>query len=429
MDVQYGVLAKALLDGELLRLIEGRVTAEFFPDEKYASIYRYMVEHWNKYGVQPDYEVMKRAFPSQDWDDPGQTVQYFLAQLRNRRKLMMFTNMLNDAAMSLQDTDDPDNVDNIQALVQTVLHQVRYETSAIRDENVVQQARSVDALLSFRMEDPGYLRGISTGFSGIDMVTGGLQKEQLITIVGTPKAGKSSFLLYMALACHRQAYMPLFVSFEMSYQEQLDRLLSLLSGVSLTRIMNGDITPKEKKKIVRALEIRETMKPFIISTDITSATTVSGIQMKIQQHQPDAVFIDGTYLMDPETSSFDKGTPQALTEITRGLKRLAQSQEVPIVNTTQALLSRSRKGLNLYSIGYSSSFAQDSDLVLGVERPDEEKVARWHVIASRSGPRRETWIRWDWDNGSVLEVDNPTKTGTGKSVAVSRHDLSYDDDE
>ena len=42
------------------------------------------------------------------------------------------------------------------------------------------------------------------------------------------------------------------------------------------------------------------MRPFIFSTDITSATTVSGIQAKIQQYQPDVVFVDGAYLMQSE---------------------------------------------------------------------------------------------------------------------------------
>jgi replicative DNA helicase len=408
-DIQYGVLAKVILDRSLVKLVEGRVTPEFFADEKYQRIYLYMLNHWQQYGVAPDYEVMRRAFPSQEWADPGQTLSYFLDALRDRRKIVLFTDMLNECAATLQDREDPDAASTIEKLVQSSLSQVRHETTSARDENVFAQTESVRQLLSQRREEPGYLRGYSTGFSGIDYVTGGLQNEQLITIIGTPKTGKSSVLLYMALTLHREGHKPLFVSFEMSFQEQMDRLLSLLSGISLTRIMNGDITEKEQRKIVRALEIREMMKPFMISTDIMSATTVSGVQMKVQQYEPDAVFIDGTYLMDPETPTYEKGSPQALTEITRGLKRLAQLQEVPIINTTQALLSRSRTGLNLSSIGYSSSFAQDSDLILGTERPDNNKVARFHVIASRSGPRRETWVEWDWDRGHVAEVPNPSQ--------------------
>ena len=425
-DIQYGALAKAIIDGDLLRLIEGRVTEDFFTDEKYQRIYKFLRDHWGKYGTQPDYDVVRRAFPSQQWEDPGQPLRYYIDQLRKRRKIVLFTDMLNDAAISLQDSDDPDNADNIEAIVRTSLQQVRHETTTVRDENVVTQADAIGRLLSDRMENPGHLRGYSTGFPSIDLVTGGLQNEQLVTVIGTPKTGKSSALLFMALTLHREGHAPLFVSFEMSFQEQMDRLLSLLSGISLTRIMNGNITFKERSRIVRAIQIREAMKPFIISTDIMSATTVSGVQMKVQQYQPDAVFVDGTYLMDPETAAFEKGSPQALTEITRGLKRLAQTQEVPIVNTTQALLSRSKTGLTLNSIGYSSSFAQDSDLILGTERPDQSKVAKFHVIASRSGPRKTAWIEWDWDHGRVEEVPDPTQTSADSGPTAYKTDYEND---
>ena len=418
MDVQYGALARAVLDEDIITLIKERISPDFFTDDKYQRIFRYLVEHWQKYGTAPNLDVAHSGFPSQKWDDPGQTIGYFIEGLRSRRKEVLLTDMLNDAAISLQEVDNPDKLNQIIGLLQGTLHQVRAETTSMKDENVVNQADAFERLMTERMENPGHLRGFSTGFPGIDHVTGGLQNENLVTIVGTPKTGKSSSLLYMALAVHRAGGVPLFVSFEMSFQEQMDRLASLLSGVSLTRIMNGQVTSAEKKAIVRKLKIREAMRPFIISTDIMSATTVSGIQMKIQQYQPDVVFIDGTYLMDPETPSYDKGSPQALTEITRNLKRLAQLQNVPIVNTTQALLSRAKRGLSLYSIGYSSSFAQDSDLILGTERPDDEKLARFHVIASRSGPRKETWIAWDWDHGHVQEVQPKNMQGQSGVAAV-----------
>jgi KaiC/GvpD/RAD55 family RecA-like ATPase len=42
----------------------------------------------------------------------------------------------------------------------------------------------------------------------MDRLTGGLQPEQLITVVGTAKAGKSSMLLKMAYNAHRNGANP-----------------------------------------------------------------------------------------------------------------------------------------------------------------------------------------------------------------------------
>lgn len=180
--------------------------------------------------------------------------------------------------------------------------------------------------------------------------------------------------------------------------------MSLLSGVGLTKILNGTFSLDEEQRIVKALKLRKDMQGFTITSDITSAITVSGVQAKIQQYQPRLVVIDGVYLMDDETGN-DRGTPQALTSLTRGFKRLAQTLRIPIVISTQAMLYRSKGGLKMESIGYSSSFAQDSDIVFGVE-PHEQLlgVSRFKVIASRSSPRGETYVRFDWNSGIIEEM-------------------------
>jgi len=136
-------------------------------------------------------------------------------------------------------------------------------------------------------------------------------------MVGTPKAGKSSLLLKLAFNAHRNGNSVLFVTFEMGTEEQEDRLVSLISGVGLTKILTGTFDRNDEKKIETALKLRKAMSGFTITSDVSSAITVSGVQAKIQQYQPSLVIIDGVYLMDDEAGN-DKGTPQALTSLTRG---------------------------------------------------------------------------------------------------------------
>ena len=288
------------------------------------------------------------------------------------------------------------------------------------------------------------LRGISTGFHGIDYVTGGLQPEQFVVLFGTPKSFKSATALAIALAVHRQAKIACFIGFEMSNIEQQDRTVSLISGVSLTKIMNGTLTEKEFKAVQKAMRQMEEMRPLIFSTDITSATTVSGIQAKIQQYQPDVVFVDGAYLMQSEQSGVEQGSPQAMTSISRGLKRLAQAQKIPIVVTTQASLTRSRGGLSLSSAMYTQAWGQDCDIMLGVERVHEDKkdaavelvdevnsgpaLVKFKVVESRSGPRRDILLEWDWSRGSVNEID-VAKARQQVSTAARRRYAAQDDDE
>ncbi|NBQ63396.1 MAG: hypothetical protein EBU40_14090, partial [Proteobacteria bacterium] len=120
--------------------------------------------------------------------------------------------------------------------------------------------------------------------------------------------------------------------------------------------------------------------------DSTNGQTVSAIASKIQSKNPDIVFIDGTYLMIDEQTG-ESNTPQAITNITRSLKRLAQKINKPIVITTQVLTWKMRGGnVTEDSIGYSSSFHQDADVIFGLQKVDEnvDDMRLLRVIASRN---------------------------------------------
>jgi hypothetical protein len=118
--------------------------------------------------------------------------------------------------------------------------------------------------------------------------------------------------------------------------------------------------------------------------------------------------------MQPDDDKIEPGSPAAMTSVSRGFKRLAQSSKIPIVVTTQASLVRSRSGLSLASGMYTQAWGQDCDVFLGVERQTDDKdqpdhagpaKVKFRVIESRSGPRRDTLLEWDWSHGSVTELD------------------------
>jgi replicative DNA helicase len=255
---------------------------------------------------------------------------------------------------------------------------------------------------------PDGLIGISTGFPGLDRLTSGIRPQQLITFVGEAKRGKSMLLMVMAERANSEGVLPLLVSFEMSVEEQAARYDAYVSKVSHTGLLRGMSTTAEVSRLDRALRTRKNSSPFILVEDIASATTVSSLAAKIKQHNPGIVFVDGVYMMDDENGEA-KGSPQALTNITRSLKRVAQQFKIPIVVTTQVLSSklssRTSRRVTADAIGYSSSFVQDSDTVMSVERdPDYEDRSIVRVLLSRTSPHGEVTIKWDWDNMDFTEV-------------------------
>jgi hypothetical protein len=57
------------------------------------------------------------------------------------------------------------------------------------------------------------------------------------------------------------------------------------------------------------------------------------------------------------------------------------------------------------SIGYSSSFFQDSDVILGLEPVEDSDYARnLRVVQSRNSAPEATLITWSWDTGCFHDV-------------------------
>ena len=171
--------------------------------------------------------------------------------------------------------------------------------------------------------------------------------------------------------------------------------------------MNGTLSQKEFQAVQKALRQMEEMRPFVFSTDITSATTVSGVQAKIQEYQPDVVFVDGAYLMQSEVKDVEQGSPQAMTDISRGLKRLAQQQKMPICVTTQASLARSKWGSSLSSAMYTQAWGQDCDVLLDSASATTTRKTR--TRGRRSSPSRSR-------SPAPVHARTPSWSGTGRTA-------------
>ena len=230
-------------------------------------------------------------------------------------------------------------------------------------------------------------------------------------IIAPPKTGKSVLSLQVAVNVHKDGYVPLYQSFEMSNIEQQHRHDAMRAQIAHSRLIRGALTPEEEARYQKVLTEMSTMHKFYL-TDSVSAMTVTGLKSKIEKLKPDIVFVDGVYLMIDEATG-ESNTPQALTNITRNLKRLAQKENIPIVITTQVLLWKMKKRqVSADAIGYSSSFFQDSDVILGLQKQDEEDDTsrELRIVASRNCGPATSDLLWDWEDGRFEEYGSFFKT-------------------
>ena len=398
------LISKVLADGSLVDVIDMGIQPKHF-SQSYSRIWSWLLEFWHTHSEVPTERALLTEYPSVTLGNAEpESLSRLVKEVIDGHRREAVTETLTLAMPLLTEGKVADAI----AMLNSGLQEVSGDTTYSRDVNIIDQWEDRLARYAEMRERPEGLIGISTGFPGLDRLTSGIRPQQLITFVGEAKRGKSMLTMVMAERANAEGVPALLVSFEMSVEEQAARYDAYVSKVSHSGLLRGMSTSAEVSRLDRALRARKNSNPFVLVEDIASATTVSSLAAKIKQHDPGIVFVDGVYMMDDENGE-PKGSPQALTNITRSLKRVAQQFKIPIVITTQVLSSklssRTSRRVTADAIGYSSSFVQDSDTVMSVERdPDYEDRSIVRVILSRTSPHGEVTIKWDWDNMDFTEV-------------------------
>jgi replicative DNA helicase len=404
-STEHLIISKVIRENEIISVIEAGLKPQHF-SAQWSDIWQWVITYWRDHSAVPSERAFCQEYGNVSLlDTSREQFSNLIEELICAYRHHKIVETLASAVPLLNENETQQAINVLAQGLQTA----SADTSRLRDINLIETWEQRIARYLLMKDTPNAIRGMPTGFLGLDRITSGLRPQQLITLVGEAKKGKSLITLIISNAVHNHGKVPLYISFEMSAEEQSARYDAIVSKISHTKLMRGDLTNLEIEKIRKSTFLRKNMHPFIISEDISSLTTVSAIAGKLQQHKPDLLVVDGVYLMDDEHGE-PKGSPQALTNITRSLKRLAQRYDIPIVGTTQVLSwklgNRKSRQITADAIGYTSSFAQDSDLVIGVESdPDIDDQAILRVVLARTAPKGEIRIKWDWNNMDFSEIE------------------------
>jgi replicative DNA helicase len=393
------LLSKAIRSRDIRPLIEYGVQEDWFFNDLNRQVWKFVAKHNEKYGEVPTAVTVKENFPTYTLHAVEDNIEYLLDQLVEYRKRQKTIDTLLEAQQAVQLGDHNAAIQTMSSAVQSLLNDNTRESN---DENLSDNPlQRYDEYLSIKTRPNGLL-GISTGFKTIDDITAGLLSQQLWTIVAPPKTGKSVLAMQMAIRAQDENLKVMFQSFEMTAREMKTRYDAMRAHISHGRLIRGALnTDEEKRYMVHLSELRQ---EFWMPDNI-AARTITGLSAKIEKFKPDIVFVDGMYLMmDEETGETE--SERSLRSLTRNMKRVAQRYDVPVVVSTQALRSKMRGGkVTADSIGYTSSFLQDSDIVLALQRQDEEDDSSRSltVAASRISGMGSTDLMWDWEEGRFEE--------------------------
>ena len=404
-DNELRLLSRAIRTRDITPLLEAGVEDNWFFVDENKQVWRFIRQHWTRYAEVPTAVTVKDNFPTYRLLAVDDSSEYLLDQLIEYRKRQSIIDVVQTSAEAIASGD---HNAALAVMNQGIARIADDGPSESTDIDLTENAtKRFEEYLNIKTR-PNGLIGFATGFKTIDEATAGLQPGQLVTIIAPPKTGKSVLAMQMAVNVHRDGFVPMFQSFEMTNMEQQHRHDSMRAQIAHSRLIRGNLNKDEEARYMKTLEEMEQMHKFYL-TDSVSAMTVTGLAAKIEKIRPDIVFIDGVYLMTDDVSG-EQNTPQALTSITRNLKHLAMAKQLPIVVSTQVLLWKMKKRqVSADAIGYSSSFYQDSDVILGLQKQDEDDDSsrELRIVASRNCGPATSDLLWDWEEGKFEEYGSP----------------------
>lgn len=393
------LLSKVIRTRDIKPLLECGVTDEWFFNDLNKQVWRFIVKHNEKYGEVPTAVTLKDNFPTYTLHAVEDSIEYLLDQLIEYRKHQKTIDALLEAQRAVAQNDPNTALQTMAAAAQSLMND---DMRSSQDENLSDNPmQRYDEYMAIKTRPNGLL-GLSTGFKTIDEITSGVMKQQLWTIAAPPKTGKSVLAMQMAIKAQDENQRVMFQSFEMTAREMKTRYDAMRSHISHKRRIMGALRPDEEKRLLDHLQ---TSRDDFWMPDTVASRTVTGLCAKVEKYNPDILFVDGMYLMfDEETGETE--SERSLRSLTRSMKRVAQRYDIPVVVSTQTLRSKMRGGkVTADSIGYTSSFLQDSDIVLVLQRQDEDDDSSrsLSVAASRISGMGSTDLLWDWEEGRFEE--------------------------
>lgn len=227
----------------------------------------------------------------------------------------------------------------------------------------------------------GTSKQIRTGLRDLDMLTGGLYPGELIVIPGRPSMGKSAVALWMALQAARQGKAVAFFSVEMSKEDNVMRLLSMLSGIDADRIRFKGTNQAERARLEAA---QRELDRLPIMIEYCGSDTVDDIRAKAQvlykQGKLALLFIDYLNLINIVVSktNLQETTDLALGNITRKIKLMAEEMQIPVVLLAQMNRESDRRLAPHYPVlsdlRNSGAIEQIADVVIFVYRYEKYNI-------------------------------------------------------
>jgi replicative DNA helicase len=325
-------------------------------------------------------------------DVTSKTVIAKLCDMERRRSMQDVAAHLSEAAT---DADDP-----AAAAAEQLSRLMAQEDDGEDTCRSVGDVKNLVDMLEWRANNPGRIRGLSTGFAALDRYTDGLHPG-LITLAARPTEGKSTLLLNIALNVAEilkekgDSGCVYFGNYEMSSDDLQLRAAASLSGYPID---SEGLTNDQMAKIGKAIG---KLRGLNVVLDEKSHPYIDYVVNRIRKmHREKGVRLAAVDYAQLVRASKSKGDKVAdLDKVSKSLQALGMELKIPILAAAQ--LKRSDRQWDkkehkwfipppsIDEVKGCGSFEEDSYCVWMIHR-DQDDNSNLMIGKNRHGPRDKT---------------------------------------
>lgn len=406
--IQLQFLNKVLQCHDASLLVTNNLTQEYFSD--YQEEFNFIQQHLRKYGTVPDEVTFLTKFPEFDIIKVEESDSYLIDALFEDRNKRMLARVFNKVRELL-------NVGKVEEAMNTYMAASSDVVKATHLEavDILSDTSRYDAYIE-RTEDYNKYY-VKTGIKELDDIIGGWdRKEELALIAARTNVGKSWMLLKVAIAAAEQGLKVGLYSGEMTENKVGYRIDTLISHISNGKLIHGDASiQNDYKRYLENLSTKISGSIKVLTPKMIGTTPgVTALRAFIEKEKLDMLCIDQHSLLEDDRGARDP--VQKAANISKDLKTLQVLKQIPIISVSQ--LNRtavnSEIGLDASHIAQSDRIAQDSTVILGLEKKDN--VMTISLIKSRDslvGAKLKYAI--DLDKGLFMLIPNEEDATKGKS--------------
>jgi len=262
---------------------------------------------------------------------------------------------------------------------------------------------------------------ISTGIGRLDRnLIGGFRPGDLVVVAALTSVGKSAMLSFMMRNAAAQGKRILLVSCEMSEEQNAERYLSAMSGVSLGKIVRREaLSDEENLRISDGMELYHPENIRVISSGTQTAASIRREALRMKQGAGlDMIVVDYLQRLRPDKRLSSKA--DEVGSIASALKSMAVDLGVPVLTAAQfnreAAKNRSEAKGNetqgvpaLHQLRDSSQIEDEANTVIVLDEPARRPTGcrdiNAHVVKNRSGELGSVRLKFDADTMTYREAD------------------------